>query len=172
MQVWARKLKESERERREAETERKRKRAGEKGSENGMWEEWRMDEEGGRQKEKIQTYPKCAISELFQDLKKRDSHICDMQALQPLPAPTNTANTVPTMTTSGGQPPLPVSETVWITTITRTDHDRPCARCASHALPHHHSPIKLTAVLLHTCACWTTADYGRSNGEPSSFTNL
>ncbi|KYN31666.1 hypothetical protein ALC56_13805 [Trachymyrmex septentrionalis] len=46
------------------------------------------------------------------DLKKRDSHICDMQALQPLPAPTNTANTAPAMTTSGGQPPLPVSETV------------------------------------------------------------
>ncbi|EFN70373.1 hypothetical protein EAG_11156 [Camponotus floridanus] len=46
------------------------------------------------------------------DLKKRDSHICDMQALQPLPAPTNTANTAPVMTTSGGQPPLPVSETV------------------------------------------------------------
>ncbi|KAL6254443.1 hypothetical protein P5V15_014492 [Pogonomyrmex californicus] len=48
----------------------------------------------------------------YQDLKKRDSHICDMQALQPLPAPTNTANTAPAMTTSGGQPPLPVSETV------------------------------------------------------------
>ncbi|KAH0956591.1 hypothetical protein HN011_004356 [Eciton burchellii] len=46
------------------------------------------------------------------DLKKRDSHICDMQALQPLPAPTNTANIAPAMTTSGGQPPLPVSETV------------------------------------------------------------
>ncbi|KAL0121415.1 hypothetical protein PUN28_006731 [Cardiocondyla obscurior] len=46
------------------------------------------------------------------DLKKRDSHLCDMQALQPLPAPTNTVNTAPTMTTSGGQPPLPVSETV------------------------------------------------------------
>lgn len=64
---------------------------------------------GGREKEKIQTCPKC---HLFQDLKKRDSHICDMQALQPLPAPTNTANTAPAMTTSGGQPPLPVSETV------------------------------------------------------------
>ncbi|EZA57611.1 hypothetical protein X777_02151, partial [Ooceraea biroi] len=48
----------------------------------------------------------------LQDLKKRDSHICDMQALQPLPAPTNTANIAPAMTTSGGQPPLPVSETV------------------------------------------------------------
>ncbi|XP_018353333.1 PREDICTED: potassium voltage-gated channel protein Shal isoform X7 [Trachymyrmex septentrionalis] len=50
--------------------------------------------------------------QISQDLKKRDSHICDMQALQPLPAPTNTANTAPAMTTSGGQPPLPVSETV------------------------------------------------------------
>ncbi|XP_070163795.1 uncharacterized protein [Polyergus mexicanus] len=50
--------------------------------------------------------------QISQDLKKRDSHICDMQALQPLPAPANTANTAPVMTTSGGQPPLPVSETV------------------------------------------------------------
>lgn len=48
---------------------------------------------------------------LFQDLKKRGSHTCDMQVLQPLPVPTNTANTAPAMTTSGGQPPLPVSET-------------------------------------------------------------
>ncbi|XP_014472802.1 PREDICTED: potassium voltage-gated channel protein Shal isoform X1 [Dinoponera quadriceps] len=45
------------------------------------------------------------------DLKKRGSHTCDMQVLQPLPVPTNTANTAPAMTTSGGQPPLPVSET-------------------------------------------------------------
>ncbi|KOX70817.1 hypothetical protein WN51_02241 [Melipona quadrifasciata] len=46
------------------------------------------------------------------DLKKRGSHTCDMQALQPLPVPTTTTtNTAPAMTTSGGQPPLPVSET-------------------------------------------------------------
>ncbi|KOC68216.1 Potassium voltage-gated channel protein Shal [Habropoda laboriosa] len=47
------------------------------------------------------------------DLKKRGSHTAvDMQALQPLPVPTTTTtNTAPAMTTSGGQPPLPVSET-------------------------------------------------------------
>lgn len=90
-----------------------------------------------------------------------------MQALQPLPAPTNTANTAPAMTTSGGQPPLPVSETVWITTITRTDHDRPCARCASHALPHHHSPINSppssSTPVLAEPDDRTMADHGRSN---------
>ncbi|XP_014613974.1 PREDICTED: potassium voltage-gated channel protein Shal-like isoform X2 [Polistes canadensis] len=48
----------------------------------------------------------------YQDLKKRGSHTCDMQALQPLPVPTTTTtNTAPAMTTSGGQPPLPLSET-------------------------------------------------------------
>ncbi|XP_033179919.1 potassium voltage-gated channel protein Shal, partial [Bombus impatiens] len=50
--------------------------------------------------------------QISQDLKKRGSHTCDMQALQPLPVPTTTTtNTAPAMTTSGGQPPLPVSET-------------------------------------------------------------
>ncbi|XP_014613964.1 PREDICTED: potassium voltage-gated channel protein Shal-like isoform X1 [Polistes canadensis] len=50
--------------------------------------------------------------QINQDLKKRGSHTCDMQALQPLPVPTTTTtNTAPAMTTSGGQPPLPLSET-------------------------------------------------------------
>lgn len=46
-----------------------------------------------------------------------------------------------------------------------------CARCASHALPHHHSPINSppsssTPVLAEPDER-TTADHGRSNGEPS-----
>lgn len=80
----------------------------------GWWWRWwdrstQRWEEGWRKK--TETCPKC---QLFQDLKKRGSHTCDMQALRPLPVPTTTTIATSAMSTSGGQPPLTISETAWV----------------------------------------------------------
>jgi hypothetical protein len=58
-----------------------------------------------RKKKGIETSSKY---HLLQDLKKRGSHTCDMQALRPLPVPTAATSA---MSTSGRQTPHMVSET-------------------------------------------------------------
>lgn len=118
---------------------------------DGSTQRWEED-----WKKETETCPKC---QLFQDLKKRGSHTCDMQALRPLPVPTTTTTATSAMSTSGGQPPL--TETAWVEISDQTVPPPPTP-------PPQPQPSPIRYWLSPTTITTTTSTTTTTNEPPSS----